>query len=123
LPAASDLRVRIHARLLDYVLEALLKNAVPLLKADIREVTLKAVNSAEGVEIVLANTGPAISDSMWDNLGIRRVESTTGGKGRGLLIASQIIKFCQGEFLKVSNKDGEVALGMRLPEVKQDLPE
>jgi len=122
LPVASDVRVRIHPRLLDYVLDGLLKNAVPLLRAaETKEITLKAINGAQGVQIVLSNTGPAIPKTLWKHLGVRRVESTTGGQGWGLLIACEIIKFCKGQFLKLTNEHGEVTLGMLLPEVQDSV--
>jgi signal transduction histidine kinase len=111
-----DVNVRIQPRLLSRVLELFLNNAKAAMSGVPNgKLTLEATAADDHVEITLSNTGPAIPDSTWQALGVTPVASTTEGKGLGVMMAFHIIRHCKGEFLKLRNVDGDVAVGMRLP--------
>ncbi|GAB4456360.1 MAG: hypothetical protein Kow0070_06290 [Anaerolineales bacterium] len=105
----SDELIRLFVNLLD--------NAIKYTERG--EVTLRATQSEQGVEVTVADTGPGIAPEHLPHIFDRfyRVDSSRSqhGAGLGLAIAKEIVRAHEGE-IEVSSKIGEGTIfTVRLP--------
>jgi signal transduction histidine kinase len=121
----EGLRVRADPEQLFRILANLTRNAVQAIEASrlAGTVTVSARETAEGCEIVVADTGPGLPEKARANLfqpfrgGVRQ-----GGSGLGLVIASELVKGHGGSLaLERSGPEG-TAFRILLPALVADRP-
>jgi GAF domain-containing protein len=68
--------------------------------------------------ITVSNTGPKIADEIWEKLGNEPIDAGGGSTGRlgiGILLADMILGVYGGKWLKLSNEEDSVTVGIMIP--------
>lgn len=68
--------------------------------------------------ITVTNTGPKMADEIWEKLGNEPIGAggdSTGRLGIGILLADMILGVYGGKWLKLSNEEGKITVGIMMP--------
>ena len=116
---AEDLpRIEANRVLLVWALENIVKNAIDALAGRGGQITILARNSAEFVEIHIADDGPGIDASVRDRIFEAGVSTKTSGWGVGLSLTHRIVEDLHGGRIAVRNRDsGGAVFDIKLPPV------
>ncbi|HSS22067.1 MAG TPA: GAF domain-containing protein [Pyrinomonadaceae bacterium] len=100
-----------------HVLRALLVNAREATSAaPIRRIEVRTELTGEPpCLITVSNNGPKVEDQIWDKLGFEPIEKSNPNRGGGLFIANLVLKLYNGKLEKISNKENNIVIGIRLP--------
>ncbi len=103
------------ALLLEWAIEALVKNAVDALKGRSGRVTLAVRDEPEWVVLVVEDDGPGVSPAMAGDLFAPGVTTKTGGWGLGLALTRRIVEEGHGGRVDLEPSTRGARFAVRLP--------
>jgi signal transduction histidine kinase len=121
-PVRLDVRVESRAPvvlgdalLLEWAIEALLKNAVDALKGRSGAITLAVRDEPDHVVLVVEDDGPGVSPAMLDDLFTPGATTKTGGWGLGLALTRRIVEDGHGGRVALEPSSRGARFAIRLP--------
>jgi signal transduction histidine kinase len=121
-PVTMDVQVRStapvvagDALLLEWALEALVKNAVDALKGRPGTISLTVRDEPEDVVLTVADDGPGVPAGLADDLFEAGVSTKTGGWGLGLALTRRIVEEGHGGRVTLEPVPSGACFAIRLP--------
>ncbi len=107
------------ALLLEWAIEALVKNAVDALKGRSGRITLEVRDEPEAVLLVIEDDGPGVSPGMLDDLFAPGSSTKTGGWGLGLALTRRIVEEGHGGTVVLEPGARGARFAIRLPRAER----
>jgi len=103
------------ALLLEWALEALVKNSVDALKGRSGRIALTVSDEPDEIVLRVADDGPGVPRELRRRLFEPGISSKVGGWGLGLALARRIVEEAHGGRLTLERADGGATFAVRLP--------